>query len=43
MSVSHSRLDRVYANRRHSTECLTEADMQRIKLGLDHALGFLLS
>ncbi len=44
MSVSHDRLDRVAIQRRQigprfSTELLSSRDIQRIELGLRHALG----
>lgn len=40
MSVSHDRLDRVYANGRHQNELLSAADIVRVEEGLRRAMGF---
>ena len=40
MSVSHGRLDRVRAGHIWSEELMSDQDLKRIELGLQHALGF---
>jgi len=39
MSLSHTRLDRVYVSGAYADEVLTSGDMLRIEEGLRHALG----